>query len=126
MSDAQERIWAGNDGFSNRWDWDEPVPDWEEYIHADLYEAIRAENERLREALSQEREERMWGAYATGIEKDGQWTHAFMSDGERLASELGLDASKGWYSAKDVKALIPKAARAALETKKGPVEGTEK
>ena len=42
MSDAPEKIWAGNDGFANRWDWEEPVTGWEEYTRTDIADAIIA------------------------------------------------------------------------------------
>tara|TARA_R110000851_G_scaffold66423_3_gene150247 strand:+ start:188 stop:691 length:504 start_codon:yes stop_codon:yes gene_type:complete len=39
MTDVPEKIWAGNDGFANRWDYEEPVTGWEEYTRTDLTEA---------------------------------------------------------------------------------------
>lgn len=75
---------------------------------------LEEENAQLREALLQEREENLWNAYNTGHERDGEWTHCFMSDGEWLAHECGFDPAKGYYTAADIKAAIPKAARAAL------------
>jgi hypothetical protein len=50
MIDAPDRIWAGNDGNANRWDWEEPVTGWEEYIHADVADArIEAKDARIEE-----------------------------------------------------------------------------
>lgn len=80
--------------------------------------ALRSDNERLRATLLEKTEETLWYAYHTGIEKpDGQWTHCFMSDGEDLIAQIGLDPSLGYYEAEQVKAAIPAAARAALEGK---------
>ncbi len=76
--------------------------------------AAADEIDRLREALGETREELMWSAYATGAERDGQWSHLFMSDGEWLARELGLDPKQGLYDAAEVKAAIPVRARALL------------
>ncbi len=71
----------------------------------------------MRGALIAEREENLWNAYHTGIERDGRWSHAFMSDGEWLARECGFDAKAGDYPAEAIKAAIPEAAkRAALTT----------
>lgn len=76
------------------------------------------EIERLRAELIEKIEDTLWYAYNTGIEKpDGQWTHCFMSDGEDLIHQIGLDPSLGYYNAEQVKAAIPAAARAALEGK---------
>jgi hypothetical protein len=82
-------------------------------------EALEARVREVEAALIQERLENLWNAYNTGHEKDGQWTHAFMSDGEWLASECGLDPRKGWYDATEVKRLIPEAARAAPKREEG-------
>jgi hypothetical protein len=79
---------------------------------------LRAENARLVEAFIQERTENLWNAYSTGHERDGQWSHSFMSDGEWLIREVGLDPKDGWYDAEEVKRRMPEAAaRAALEAK---------
>ena len=84
-------------------------------IEPDDAEEAADEIERLRAALLKKIEETLWYAYNTGIEKpDGQWTHCFMSDGEDLISQIGLDPSLGYYDAAEVKAAIPVAARAAL------------
>jgi hypothetical protein len=91
---------------------------WEDYATIATEKERRVE--RLEGALRNEREENLWNAYATGSVKDGQWSHNFMSDGEWLAEECGLDASAAWHDADEVKALIPEAAerfaRAALST----------
>lgn len=79
-------------------------------------ERLRAENERLRKRVHELEIDEMWNAYNSGVETaDGDWGHAFMSDGEWLARELGFDPTAGWYPAKEVKAAIN--ARAALEGK---------
>lgn len=64
-----------------------------------------------------EREDNLWNAYNEGHERDGQWTHAFMSDGEWLARQCGFDPRKGYYPAEEIKAKIPEAARAVLDKK---------
>ena len=38
MTEAPEKIWAGNDGYANRWDWDTPN-DWPEYTRSDIAKA---------------------------------------------------------------------------------------
>lgn len=76
------------------------------------------EIERLRVALIEEREENLWDAYHSGHAKDGQWTHMFMSTGEWLARECGLDPSQGHYDDAEIRAAIPRAAlKAAQEVK---------
>jgi len=86
-------------------------------IEADR-EAVRApllaEIERLREALGDVREETLWNAYNTGHVKDGLWSHLFMSDGEWLAQECGFDPTEYEYPDDEIRAAIPKVARAAL------------
>ena len=62
-----------------------------------INERAADEIERLRGLLVAEREENLWNAYNTGHVKDGEWTHMFMSDGESLVSECGLDPRKGYY-----------------------------
>lgn len=59
-------------------------------------------------------EDAMWSAYYTGVERDGQWDHCCMSDGEELVRSLGLNPADRVYSADWIKALIPDRARAAL------------
>jgi hypothetical protein len=77
---------------------------------------LRAENARLVEAFIQERTENLWNAYSTGHERDGQWSHSCMSDGEWLIREIGFDPKDGWYDAEEVKRRMPEAAaRAALK-----------
>lgn len=40
MTDAPEKIWAGNDWrWTNRWDWEEPVLGWDEYTRSDIAQA---------------------------------------------------------------------------------------
>jgi hypothetical protein len=41
MNEAPEKIWAGNDGYANRWDWDTPN-DWPEYTRSDIAQAKAA------------------------------------------------------------------------------------
>jgi hypothetical protein len=41
MTEAPEKIWAGNDGYANRWDWDTPN-DWPEYTRSDIAQAKAA------------------------------------------------------------------------------------
>lgn len=83
---------------------------------ADRIEALERELAEAREALVAEREETLWSAYSSGLEKDGRWTHMFMSDGEWLAREVGLDPRTGHYDAEYIKSAIPRAARAAIRT----------
>ena len=82
-------------------------------------DAMAAENERLREALIEERTETLWSAYNTGAEQDGRWRHMCMSDGEWLARECGLDASQADYPADVVKGEIPLAAERFVAALKG-------
>lgn len=77
-------------------------------------EAARAEIARLREALAEEREENLWHAYNTGNELAGEWSHLFMSDGEWLVAQCGMDPKQGKYDAEAIKAAIPIAARAEI------------
>lgn len=76
--------------------------------------ALFAEVERLRGALVAERESNLWNAYHAGIERDGRWIDAGMSDAEWLVRECGLTLSKN-YGAEEIKAAIPKAAQRVLE-----------
>jgi hypothetical protein len=78
-------------------------------------ESLRAENERLREALVAEREENLWNAYNTGSVRDGKWDHLCMSDGEWLARECGFNVSDCRFDDEAIRAAIPKAARKALK-----------
>ena len=80
-----------------------------------LHNEAANEIERLREKLIKEREDNLWNAYNTGAERSGEWSHCFMSDGEWLVRELGLDPFKCHYSINEIKAGIPIAARAALK-----------
>lgn len=82
---------------------------------ADAIERLEAENAKLREALVKECEENLWNAYSTGHVKDGLWSHLYMSDGERLARECGFDPTQYEYPDADIRAAIPRAARAALK-----------
>jgi hypothetical protein len=68
----------------------------------------------LEALLIQERTDTLWNAYNQGFTKDGKWCHAFMSDGEWLASEIGFDPSEGWYDDAEVKKRIPEAAKRVL------------
>jgi hypothetical protein len=84
--------------------------------------ALEAEIERLREALKEHVTENVWNAYHIGIERDGRWMDGARSEGEWLASELGLPS--GWNDASLVKSMLPGLvnriiARAALSSPKG-------
>ena len=81
---------------------------------ADLIETQAREIERLREALVAEREENLWSAYAAGDVRGDEWTHLYMSDGEWLVRQCGLDPKQGYYKAEQIRNAIPIAARAAL------------
>lgn len=81
---------------------------------AAMLRALQAENERLREALGEAREDNLWNAYHTGHVKDGRWTHMFMSDGEWLAQQCGFDPREADYPDNEIRAAIPEVARAAL------------
>jgi len=85
------------------------------YVDKSVLEKAADRIEELESALVEERLENLWNAYNTGFEKDGQWSHSFMSQGEWLAEECGFDPSLGWYDANEVKEAIPQAARAALK-----------
>ena len=80
-------------------------------------DALRARVETLEGALVEEREEVLWQAYGNGSKRDGKWSHNFMSDGEWLVRECGMDPALGWYDAATIQAAIPAAARAALKEK---------
>lgn len=77
--------------------------------------ALRAEIERLREALVNEREENLWNAYNTGYVRDGKW-HLCMSDSEWLARECGFNVSDCRFDDGAVRDAIPKAARNILRS----------
>ena len=54
LIEAPERIWAGNTGTHNLWDWDEPVEGWVEYVRADMLHEIflrysKTETDRIEE-----------------------------------------------------------------------------
>lgn len=72
------------------------------------------EIERLSEMLVEEREENLWNAYHSGHARNGRWTHMFIRDGEWLASQCGFDPRQPHYDDAEIRAAIPKAARAAL------------
>lgn len=76
----------------------------------------------LSAALVQHVEENVWNAYNIGIEQDGRWMDGARSEGEWLASELGLEP--GWHDAATIKAELPAlveriVARAALAGEDG-------
>jgi len=73
--------------------------------------ALRAEVAVATEALIEAEQEILWDAYSTGHERDGKWTHMFMSDGEHLVRECGFDPTKGYYLANEIKEAIPAAAK---------------
>ena len=75
---------------------------------------LEAENARLRDALTSEREENLWNAYGTGIVRDGKWDHLCMSGGEWLADQCGFDRKTRRYSDQAIRDAIPIAARQAL------------
>lgn len=80
--------------------------------------------------LIEEREKNLWSAYGTGHVKDDRWSHVFMSDGEWLVSQCGLDPKQGWYDVEEIKAAIPVAARIFLnnvlpETKEGSTKAPD-
>lgn len=120
MSDAPEILWAWPNSDNRGWYAGgcstEPTMAMDDvrYVRADLFDALKAENERLRDALVAERTENLWNAYGTGFVRDGRWSHSFMSDGEWLAMQCGLDPSRGWYDVAEVTEAIPRAARAVL------------
>ena len=78
-------------------------------------EALRTRAAQLEGLLVEGREELLWNAYHTGNCKDGRWTHMFMSDGEWLARECGLDPKLYDYDDAAIRAAVPIAARAALK-----------
>jgi hypothetical protein len=51
FEEAPEKIWAGNDGYANRWGWDTPN-DWPEYTRSDIAEAEVARLEQVVAALT--------------------------------------------------------------------------
>lgn len=76
---------------------------------------LREEIDRLGEALVAEREENLWSAYNTGDVRGDEWTHLYMSDGEWLVRQCGLDPKQIYYKAEQIRNAIPIAARAALQ-----------
>jgi hypothetical protein len=111
MSDEPERIWAWAAGTGmpvvSRI---VPTDGFAEYTRADIAEAeaatLRAKLAEARDGWRQDRQELLWAAYYTGHERDGQWSHNFMSDGEWLARECGFDPTEAWYDAAAIKAAI--------------------
>ena len=83
----------------------------------------REEFDRAVSALNEANEDRLWSAYNSSHERNGRWTHMFMSDGEWLACICGFDPQLPDYSADEIKAAFPVAikalARAALEASNG-------
>jgi hypothetical protein len=86
------------------------IPEYIETLQADL---MRSEQnvEKLTAALIEANMEILSNAYATGHERDGEWTHCFMSDGEYLASICGFKPKESHFPADQIKDAIPDAAR---------------
>ena len=118
--------------------WQSMVIDCEEYLkpgetprqrmdrdHADvlglikLLETEKRKSERLEaqlvkatELLIQTTEENLWNAYHSGhCDEADAWTHMFMSDGEWLVREIGLDPEQARYNAEEIRDAIPATAR---------------
>jgi hypothetical protein len=70
-------------------------------------------------ALVAEREENLWNAYNIGIERDGRWSDACMSDAEWLVAQCGLDPEFKDHDANVIKQTIPIVARAVLAELEG-------
>lgn len=83
-------------------------------ILTDEVERLEAKLAAVTSALTDEHQDNLWNAYNSGHEKDGWWTHCFMSDGEWLARECGLDPKQGHYDAKVIKNMIPKIVHPAI------------
>ena len=71
------------------------------------------------ETLVAEREANLWNAYNIGIERDGRWSDACMSDAEWLVAQCGLDQEFKDHDANVIKEIIPTAARAVLAELEG-------
>jgi len=106
MSDAPERIWLQRlgDGFNPVWGRDIPAGLNVEFVRADIHDAALARMKALEAALINERRDTLWNAYGCGIERDGKWMDAGMSDAEWLRHECGID--DGWVDADLVKVRI--------------------
>jgi hypothetical protein len=78
--------------------------------------SLSAMRDKLKKALLESVEENLWDAYSRGIERDGKWTTAGMSDAEWLARMVGLDPhARHAHDAEAVKAAIPEAAKVMVE-----------
>ena len=82
-------------------------------------EAAAAKLTKAVEALVAEREANLWNAYNIGIERDGRWSDACMSDAEWLVVQCGLDPEFKDHDANVIKETIPIAARAVLAELEG-------
>ena len=83
-------------------------------------DALLARVAELEGALVELAEEALWNAYHVGHVKDGRWTHAFMSEGEWLARECGMDSKLPDYDDAAIRAAIPIAAQNALKQEQTP------
>ena len=81
---------------------------------ADRIKELEAKLTKAVEALVAEREANLWNAYNIGIERDGRWSDACMSDAEWLVAQCGLDQEFKDHDANVIKEIIPTAARAVL------------
>ena len=79
---------------------------------ADRIEELEAKLAKATKRLIQATEESLWSAYHSGhCDEAGAWTHMFMSDGEWLMREIGMDPKIGGYDAEEIRGAIPATAR---------------
>jgi hypothetical protein len=114
VTEAPEKIWAGNDGYANRWDRDTPNG-WTEYTRSDIAKAdwyMRAEIKRLEQVVSSlevhimQMEDNLYK-----LEAEVARLRESLGEFARFASKDGLGASVPFGQSKLHKA------RAALEYK---------
>jgi hypothetical protein len=75
-------------------------------------EELEGELAKATELLIQSTEENLWNAYHSGYcDEADAWTHMFMSDGEWLVREIGLDPDQARYDAEEIRDAIPATAR---------------
>jgi hypothetical protein len=111
---SKHPLWDGYDGDCPIHGWFEPVsPDTPQSVPAKCTQRDKLKERvaRLEKELRESLEENLWDAYSRGIERDGKWTTAGMSDAEWLARIVGLDPhARHAHDAETVKQAIPKAA----------------
>ena len=81
-------------------------------LHEARIEELKAKLAKATELLIHSTEENLWNAYHSGhCDEADAWTHMFMSDGEWLVREIGLDPEQARYDAEEIRDSIPATAR---------------